>query len=153
MFSFDFWKFFHADKKDNHKTTLQKHFQQNNSKKEKEEKKMASCPLTSIPVAPADATFGLVARFRACEAAQKVNVSVGAYRTDEGKPWVLPSVRAAEKALVADDSLNKEYLPIEGFPGLFFYHFKTCLPPVLTLFYLFYFLLLSSLFSSLHPGL
>eukprot|EP00009_Paramoeba_aestuarina_P009334 CAMPEP_0201522558 /NCGR_PEP_ID=MMETSP0161_2-20130828/18110_1 /ASSEMBLY_ACC=CAM_ASM_000251 /TAXON_ID=180227 /ORGANISM="Neoparamoeba aestuarina, Strain SoJaBio B1-5/56/2" /LENGTH=406 /DNA_ID=CAMNT_0047921443 /DNA_START=21 /DNA_END=1241 /DNA_ORIENTATION=+ len=77
---------------------------------------MSSCPLNSIPAVPADQVFGLVARFKACENPKKVNVSVGAYRTDDGKPWVLPSVRAAEKALVADDSLNKEYLPISGFP-------------------------------------
>ena len=79
---------------------------------------MANSPLTSIPVAPADFVFGLVSRFKASDHPNKVNLSVGAYRTDEGKPWVLPSVRAAEKALVADDSLNKEYLPIDGLPGL-----------------------------------
>ncbi|CAH1176032.1 unnamed protein product [Phaedon cochleariae] len=44
----------------------------------------------------------------------KVNLGVGAYRTAEGKPWVLPVVRAAEKALANDDTLNKEYLPILG---------------------------------------
>lgn len=37
-----------------------------------------------------------------------------AYRTDQGKPWVLPVVRTAEKALANDDSLNKEYLPVLG---------------------------------------
>lgn len=37
-----------------------------------------------------------------------------AYRTDEGKPWVLPVVRKAEKALANDESLNKEYLPVLG---------------------------------------
>ncbi|KAJ8973160.1 hypothetical protein NQ317_017111 [Molorchus minor] len=36
------------------------------------------------------------------------------YRTSEGKPWVLPVVRAAEKALANDDTLNKEYLPVLG---------------------------------------
>ncbi|KAJ8982503.1 hypothetical protein NQ317_018543 [Molorchus minor] len=46
---------------------------------------------------------------------QKVNLGVGAaYRTSEGKPWVLPVVRAAEKALANDDTLNKEYLPVLG---------------------------------------
>lgn len=37
-----------------------------------------------------------------------------AYRTAEGKPWVLPVVRKAEKALVEDETLNKEYLPVLG---------------------------------------
>lgn len=37
-----------------------------------------------------------------------------AYRTEEGKPWVLPVVKKAEKAIVDDDSLNHEYLPVLG---------------------------------------
>lgn len=37
-----------------------------------------------------------------------------AYRNNEGKPWVLPVVRTAEKALALDDTLNKEYLPVLG---------------------------------------
>ncbi|KAI5714888.1 hypothetical protein M8J77_007026 [Diaphorina citri] len=45
---------------------------------------------------------------------KKVNLSVGAYRTEECKPWVLPVVRQAEKELAADDSLNHEYLPVLG---------------------------------------
>ncbi|XP_054260378.1 aspartate aminotransferase, cytoplasmic [Macrosteles quadrilineatus] len=44
----------------------------------------------------------------------KVNLGVGAYRTDEGKPWVLPVVRKMEARLAADQSLNKEYLPVLG---------------------------------------
>ncbi|XP_046667734.1 aspartate aminotransferase, cytoplasmic [Homalodisca vitripennis] len=44
----------------------------------------------------------------------KVNLGVGAYRTDEGKPWVLPVVRKMEAKLAADDTLNKEYLPVLG---------------------------------------
>lgn len=30
-------------------------------------------------------------------------------------PWVLPVVRQAEKVLAADETLNKEYLPVLGF--------------------------------------
>lgn len=44
----------------------------------------------------------------------KVNLSVGAYRTDEGKPWVLPVVRKTEKQLADDETLNHEYLPVLG---------------------------------------
>ncbi|KAG7165210.1 Aspartate aminotransferase, cytoplasmic-like, partial [Homarus americanus] len=36
------------------------------------------------------------------------------YRTDEGKPWVLPVVRKVEAELASDMSLNHEYLPILG---------------------------------------
>lgn len=46
----------------------------------------------------------------------KINLGVGAYRTGEGKPWPLPVVKAAEKLIVADTSLNKEYLPSTGLP-------------------------------------
>ncbi|MEQ2170472.1 hypothetical protein GOODEAATRI_000554 [Goodea atripinnis] len=39
-----------------------------------------------------------------------------AYRTNEGKPWVLPVVKKVEKIIVHDDRLNHEYLPILGLP-------------------------------------
>jgi aspartate aminotransferase len=45
-----------------------------------------------------------------------VNLGVGAYRTPEGKPWILPSVKAAEKACCNDPAGNKEYEPIDGKP-------------------------------------
>jgi len=38
-----------------------------------------------------------------------------AYRDDNGQPWVLPVVRAAEQALAGDTSINHEYLPVLGF--------------------------------------
>lgn len=37
-----------------------------------------------------------------------------AYRTEEGKPWVLPVVKKSEKAIVDDYTLNHEYLPVLG---------------------------------------
>ncbi len=43
----------------------------------------------------------------------KVNLGVGAYRTDEGKPFVLESVKKAEK-LLEKENLDKEYAPISG---------------------------------------
>ena len=36
------------------------------------------------------------------------------YRTNEGKPWVLPVVSSTEAALAADKTLNHEYLSIDG---------------------------------------
>lgn len=45
---------------------------------------------------------------------KKVNLGVGAYRTDEGKPWVLPVVRQTEQQLAANEELNHEYLPVLG---------------------------------------
>ncbi|KAK3844776.1 MAG: glutamine-oxaloacetic transaminase [Linnemannia gamsii] len=46
--------------------------------------------------------------------AHKVNLGVGAYRTEEGKPWVLPVVKKADHIMVDDDALDHEYLPILG---------------------------------------
>ena len=54
--------------------------------------------------------------FRADTNPKKVNLGVGAYRTDEGVPWVLPVVSKIEKELANDASLNHEYLPINGLP-------------------------------------
>ena len=54
--------------------------------------------------------------FRADTHPKKVNLGVGAYRTDEGVPWVLPVVSKIEKELANDASLNHEYLPINGLP-------------------------------------
>merc|ERR1719389_119797 len=42
-----------------------------------------------------------------------MNLGVGAYRDDNGQPYVLPSVSRAEQNVVAR-SLNKEYAPIGG---------------------------------------
>lgn len=39
-----------------------------------------------------------------------------AFRTDEGKPLVLPVVRAVEAQITADHTLDHEYLPIAGLP-------------------------------------
>lgn len=44
----------------------------------------------------------------------KVNLGVGAYRDNDGKPYVFPVVRKVEAEIVADHKLDKEYLPIEG---------------------------------------
>ncbi|XP_011497433.1 PREDICTED: probable aspartate aminotransferase, cytoplasmic [Ceratosolen solmsi marchali] len=44
----------------------------------------------------------------------KVNLTIGAYRTAEGKPWVLPVVRKVESTLAQDESQNHEYLPVLG---------------------------------------
>ena len=45
-----------------------------------------------VETLPADAILGLVAAFKDDAAPVKVNVAQGAYRTDEGKPFVLTSI-------------------------------------------------------------
>lgn len=61
--------------------------------------------------------FALIKAFQDDAYPEKVNLSVGAYRTDESKPWVLPVVRKVEEQLAKDYTLNKEYLPVLGLPA------------------------------------
>ena len=67
-----------------------------------------------VPMGPPDAILGIAQAFRACTDERKVNVCVGAYRDESGKPWILPSVRSAEEKMLDATDENKEYLPIEG---------------------------------------
>ncbi|XP_017268523.1 aspartate aminotransferase, cytoplasmic [Kryptolebias marmoratus] len=69
-----------------------------------------------VPLAVPVAVFKLTQDFNNDQFPKKVNLGVGAYRTDEGKPWVLPVVKKVEKLIVHDDRLNHEYLPILGLP-------------------------------------
>ncbi|GBG86913.1 hypothetical protein CBR_g44369 [Chara braunii] len=64
--------------------------------------------------APEDAILGVTVAYNKDPNPVKLNLGVGAYRTDEGKPLVLEVVRQAEARLVADRSRYKEYLPIVG---------------------------------------
>ncbi|KAG0309620.1 Aspartate aminotransferase, cytoplasmic [Dissophora globulifera] len=68
----------------------------------------------NVAAAPADVIFALTADYQADPNTSKVNLGVGAYRTEEGKPWVLPVVHKADKILVDDEYLDHEYLPILG---------------------------------------
>ena len=65
-------------------------------------------------MAPADPILSLTLNFKADKNPNKVNLGVGAYRDNDGKPFVFPVVRRAEQAIVADSTLDKEYLPIDG---------------------------------------
>lgn len=48
---------------------------------------------SQTPLAPADAIFALTAAYVADQTKEKVNLGVGAYRDNQGKPYVLPVVR------------------------------------------------------------
>ncbi|KAK6487428.1 aspartate aminotransferase [Huso huso] len=69
-----------------------------------------------VPQAAPVAVFKLTADFREDKHPSKVNLGVGAYRTDECQPWVLPVVRKVEQLIANNHSLNHEYLPILGLP-------------------------------------
>ncbi|KAA8525291.1 hypothetical protein F0562_007146 [Nyssa sinensis] len=64
--------------------------------------------------APEDPILGVTVAYKKDPSPIKLNLGVGAYRTDEGKPLVLNVVRRAEQLLVNDSSRVKEYLPIVG---------------------------------------
>ncbi|CAG2238787.1 GOT1 [Mytilus edulis] len=69
-----------------------------------------------IEGAPAIEVFKLIGDYNEDTFDKKVNLGVGAYRTDEGKPWVLPVVKTVEAMMAGDAGLNHEYLPISGLP-------------------------------------
>jgi len=75
---------------------------------------VASSYLAEIPMGAPDAILGIAENFKSCTDPNKVNVCVGAYRDENGKPWILPSVREAEKVMMDSTTENKEYASIAG---------------------------------------
>ncbi|EHH19285.1 hypothetical protein EGK_19964 [Macaca mulatta] len=69
---------------------------------------------SEVPQAQPVLVFKLTADFREDPDPRKVNLGVGAYRTDDCHPWVLPVVKKVEQKIANDNSLNHEYLPILG---------------------------------------
>jgi aspartate aminotransferase len=69
----------------------------------------------NVEMGPPDAILGVTEAFKKDNNPKKINLGVGAYRDDNGKPFVLPSVKQAEK-LMADRNLDKEYAGITGVP-------------------------------------
>ena len=51
--------------------------------------------------------------FKADKDPRKINLGVGAYRDENGKPYVLNSVKKAEQIIETAEP-DKEYLPITG---------------------------------------
>lgn len=60
-----------------------------------------------VKLAPPDKILGLTEAFKADTFPQKINLGVGAYRSDEGTPVVLPSVRLAEQRIM-DKKMDHE---------------------------------------------
>jgi aspartate aminotransferase len=75
---------------------------------------MTSSWFEKLEVAPPIEVFALTAAFNEDTFPQKVNLGVGAYRTDDSKPYVLPVVRRIESQLADDATANHEYLPVAG---------------------------------------
>eukprot|EP00923_Selenidium_pygospionis_P057038 GHVN01099595.1.p1 GENE.GHVN01099595.1~~GHVN01099595.1.p1 ORF type:complete len:372 (+),score=28.17 GHVN01099595.1:189-1304(+) len=72
----------------------------------------------AVSAAPTDPIFGVDVAFRNDTSPFKVNLGVGAYRTEEGVPHVFKAVQDVEHSMVNDESLFKEYTSIDGKPEL-----------------------------------
>lgn len=68
---------------------------------------------SKLPLAPPDKILGLNEMFNNDSSLSKVNLGVGAYRDEIGKPKVLPSVKKAKDILSAS-STGHEYAGIAG---------------------------------------
>jgi len=82
-----------------------------------QEKDQAAGLFSAVQAAPPIEVFKLSRDFQADPDPLKVSLGVGAYRTDEGKPWILPVVKKAEKKLseqIDEEAINHEYLPVLG---------------------------------------
>ncbi|CAB4064808.1 GOT2 [Lepeophtheirus salmonis] len=68
---------------------------------------------TGVEMGPPDAILGVTELFKKDSNPKKMNLGVGAYRDDEGKPFILPSVRKAEEKIF-NANMNHEYSTIVG---------------------------------------
>ena len=67
----------------------------------------------NIPRAPPDPIMGLTELYMKSNNPNKINLSVGAYRDENGNPYIFDSVKIAKSNLY-NQSYNYEYLPILG---------------------------------------
>jgi aspartate/tyrosine/aromatic aminotransferase len=67
----------------------------------------------SLPLAPPDSILGLGEAFKNDSNPNKINLSVGVYKDEQGNTPVLPSVKEAERRLLEKEK-SKGYLAIEG---------------------------------------
>ncbi|KAF2083179.1 aspartate aminotransferase [Saccharata proteae CBS 121410] len=64
---------------------------------------------------PMDEAFAIMQMYALDQTEGKVSLGAGVYRDDDEKPWVLPTVRKAEKLLASDDRIDHEYQPMTGY--------------------------------------
>jgi aspartate aminotransferase, cytoplasmic len=72
---------------------------------------MASTSLfdaATVPLAPEDPLFGLMAAYRADESSKKVDLGIGAYRDNNAKPFILPVVK--QVGLRLDSKMRTRYI-------------------------------------------
>ncbi|XP_003706300.1 glutamate oxaloacetate transaminase 2 [Megachile rotundata] len=66
-----------------------------------------------VEMGPPDPILGVTEAYKRDQNPKKVNLGVGAYRDDNGKPFLLPSVIKAEEKIKCK-GMDKEYAPIAG---------------------------------------
>ncbi|MEX2214616.1 MAG: amino acid aminotransferase [Phycisphaeraceae bacterium] len=69
-----------------------------------------------VTLAPPDSILGITEAFNKDPNPAKINLSVGVYKDAAGKTPVLPSVKEAEKRILAGEA-SKGYMPIDGSPA------------------------------------
>jgi aspartate aminotransferase len=69
----------------------------------------------NVKMAPPDPILGVTDAFKRDTNPKKINLGVGAYRDDNGKPFVLECVKKAE-SILASQNMDKEYTQITGEP-------------------------------------
>ena len=70
----------------------------------------------TVTLCPPDAVFGLTEEFKRDSNPDKVNLSVGVYRDEQGQTPVMRAVHHAEQRML-DEHQGHTYLPIDGLPG------------------------------------
>ena len=69
-----------------------------------------------LPIAPPDSILGLSDAFTSDPRTNKINLTVGVYKDEQGRTPILATVKKAEEILLRTET-SKGYMPIEGHPG------------------------------------
>jgi len=69
----------------------------------------------NVALAPPNSILGVALECKSDPFPTKIDLTLGAYRNEEGKPEVLPSVRDAEK-FIYEQKMDHEYLSQDGLP-------------------------------------
>lgn len=77
---------------------------------------MEASAFSQIVLQPPNSILGVALECKKDTYPQKIDLTIGAYRDDNGRPQVLPVVRKAETLLINDPSSNHEYLAQDGLP-------------------------------------
>ena len=69
--------------------------------------------LDSVPLAPPNSILGVALQCKHDPFPSKIDLTIGAYRDESGRPHVLDVVREAER-LILEGRFDHEYLPQDG---------------------------------------